>query len=253
MRALQLFVFVSEVHRMGLNYYPLIKERNLLSPLFRVVLQSPYDFVSAAGAQFMKAVLEDEQRLPKLRDLPELFQMAIDIITSPSPSLLRLEGVLLILRIFVRSSRKSSLIEILSSQYDSIFVGFQRHIEGNHSFVVLNYFLFLVDCATLFPDWNPFVLRTIAETQFSSLLVHVLTHSTNRTVLSDGCIAFHLICEGLNDQRPPSPLIDTLASGFLVVNTMRADEQTRLVGEIETIRSQMSRKVSKLEEDKSTL
>jgi chromosome segregation ATPase len=38
-----------------------------------------------------------------------------------------------------------------------------------------------------------------------------------------------------------------------VVNTVRADEQTRLVDEIETIRCQMSRRVSKLKGDKSIL
>jgi hypothetical protein len=253
MRALQLFVLLTELHRMGIDLFRMIKANSLFSPLFRVTLRSSFDFVTAAGAQYLSAVLESH-RLPSLTDLPEIFTVAVDIIvmSDPSASLLRLESVLLLLRIFIHAKHKDALLAILSDQQHKLFIGFQRHIEGGHSFISVNFFLLLVDCLSFIPDWNSFILHTIAETQFCSLLVHVLTHSKNRTVLQDACTAVQLIVNGLSD-RKGSPLIESLVSGFLVVNSMTAVEKARMVDHYETKKIALTHRIEEIENDKVNL
>jgi chromosome segregation ATPase len=140
----------------------------------------------------------------------------------------------------------------LTEQQNTLFIAFQRHIEGSHSFLAVNFFLFLVDCLAFMPDWNAFILHTVAETQFCSLLAHVLTNSKNRVVLADACAAVRLIVTGLTE-RKGSALIESLVSGFLVVNSMTAAEHARVIDNYETGKAALGRQLEALEHEKEKL
>lgn len=245
MRALQIISFLSELHRVGLNFLPVLREKRLFLPVLDYVIHSKWDFVTAGGAQLIQTLTEDEP-LDFDTDAVDLFQDALSFVISAGPgvSLLQLESMLVVLRLFMKADGiQKEIAHVLGANHGSLLTGFQRHIESNHSFVAVSYFLFLVDCLIFYKSWGVEMVQVIAETQFTSLLVHVLTHSSNRAVLNDACRAAALVALGVLPNAKLSPLLDTLVSGFLVINRAAIDEKTKMIDGYETIRCELGQKI----------
>ena len=246
MRSLQIMTFLAELQRMGLDYLPVLREKRLFLPVIDFVIHSKWDFVTAAGAQFIQTLTEDETHIEFGEEIVELFASALEFVITAGPgvSLLQLESMLVLLRVFMKSEGTDREIsEILGANQGSLLTGFQRHIESNHSFVSVSYFLFLVDCLPFYKSWSVDMVQVIAETQFNSLLVHVLTHSSNRSVLHDACKAAALIAVGIVPDARLSPLMDSLVSGFLAVNRAAIDEKAKMLDGFETMRCELGQKI----------
>ncbi|KAK8866655.1 hypothetical protein M9Y10_009621 [Tritrichomonas musculus] len=259
MRSFHLLSLLNEFHRIGINCLNTLLQKQLIIPLISFLIKTPYDYVSVVGTQYIQTLFEGEnnENVPLGPDLGSVFTAALQIVIIGETScstLLKVESMLLLLRIMLRCEEsRSKLLKILTTNQNNILVGFQRHIEANHSFVALNYFLFIYSIICFQKQWSSQLLHIIVESQFCALLVHVLTHSSSRTILKDAVYAVFIISNGLNStsSKPQgSPLIDPLVSGFLVMNKENIKEKQTTIDKYETINCNMIRNYQKVQIEK---
>lgn len=251
MRSFHLLSLLTEFHRIGINCQKVILQKQLILPLISFLIKCPYDYVAVVGTQYIELLFEGETKdnVPLGDDISLLFIEALQIVIvgqTTNTKLLKVESMLLLLRIMLRCEESSEkIIKIITANQNSIFVGFQRHIEANHSFVALNYFLFIYSIISLQRQWSSQLLQIIAESQFCALLVHVLTHSTSRIILSDAVFASFIISNGLNANESltqTSPLMESLVSGYLVMNKENINEKKVTIDKYESYNCSMLHK-----------
>ena len=256
MRAMHLLSMLTEFHRIGINCRNVLIQKNLIFPLIGYLIKNPYDYVSVAGVQYVQMLFEDQETISLGTDIPKLFTAALQtiVVSQTSTTLLKIESMLLLLRIMLKCNEsENQILTILNSNQNQIFVGFQRHIEANHSFVALNYFLFIHAALTIQKQWSSQLLHIIAESQFCALIVHVLTHSTNRVILRDAVYASYVINSGLTGvklQKDSSPLIDSMVSGFLVMNKENEKQKQLTIEQYESYNCSMIQKFRIVQNEK---
>lgn len=259
MRSFHLLSMLNEFHRIGINCLNVLLQKQLIVPLIAFLIKCPYDYVSVVGTQYIQTLFEGEnnENVPLGPDLGSVFTSALQIVIigeTSNSTLLKVESMLLLLRIMLRCDEsRNQLLKIISTNQNNILVGFQRHIEANHSFVALNYFLFIHSIICYQKQWSSQLLHIIVESQFCALLAHVLTHSTSRTILKDAVFATFVISSGFNtvyNKAQGSPLIDPLASGFLVMNKENALEKQSTIEKYESYNCTMIKNYQKIQLEK---
>ncbi|OHT00668.1 hypothetical protein TRFO_32577 [Tritrichomonas foetus] len=255
MRSFHLLSMLTEFHRIGINCLGVLLQKQLIIPLISFLIKTQYDYVSVAGTQYIQMLFEDQDNVPLGPDLSSVFTAALQsvVVCQPSTnSLLKTESMLLLLRIMLRCEEsQKQILKVLAANQNHIFVGFQRHIEANHSFVAVNYFLFIHSIICLQKQWSTQLLHIIAESQFCALLVHVLTHSTSRVILNDALYASYLISSGLTGgSLHSSPLIDSMVSGFLVMNKENVHEKQQTIEKYESYQCSMIQKFRLVQTEK---
>lgn len=258
MKAMQIFTLLSELVRIGVDVVGALQYKDIIHNLIQYIITIDYDFVSVVGAHLFTQLFENDECISFGKSIAALFSQALNVVImgNPNTSILKLESVLLILRLLLKSDESNdTIITILKSNEHSIFVGFQRAIENNQSFVALNYFLFIYQCINFIKQWGQSIVHIIAETQFSALLVFVMTHSTNRSVIYDAVFASYVISNGNLTGRdvPMSPLIDSLVSGYFVMNKRMKEEKEQLVNRYESIQVQMGKKIKEISSEKEMI
>ena len=224
MRALHILSLLKEVCANGVDCLPILREDNLFAPILNFVVHSKCDFVTAAGAQFIQAITERAHGLRLDSDVIHLFGTALDIVmmAHSETSVLRIESLLLVLRALIgMEAYAGKWTKILKANEFNLLAGLRMQIDSNNAFAALAYFLLLVDCIPLHSELQPKLAQIVRDTPFCSLVVNILSHSSNRTVLNDACRAAAVISTGISPAKF-SPLINTLVSEFVTCNKMMA-------------------------------
>jgi chromosome segregation ATPase len=111
-------------------------------------------------------------------------------------------------------------VRVLQENEEGLLVAFQRHIEANHPFLAVHFFLFLFRASHFFPNWLSRLREMVIDTQFPALLVNVVTQGQNRRVIEDSLTVLQIVVSGIKQTsgEVDETLFDSLASGFCVVN-----------------------------------
>lgn len=197
-------------------------------------------FVTVAGSHLLTIVFDSNPPAVE-NDILEPFSKALRFVISDKfEDLDRTEAMLIIMRLLVRVRESmTQIIRLLQENEENVFIGFQRHIESNHAFVAVNFFLFIHSASHFFKHWFTKLRELVIDSQFSALLVHVLSTAQNRRVINDAIIVTHLIMNGINSKMPnlDAPLTDTISSGFFIVNHQLKQEKLQLETRLQQIDS----------------
>jgi hypothetical protein len=118
------------------------------------------------------------------------------------------------------------IIQVLHDHEKNLFVSFQQHIELNHSFLVLPFFMVLYGTAHFFKHWTPRIREIVLDSPFAALLVHVIQTAQNQRTIHDALSVMHIVMGGVKhtSAEPDSLLSDSLASGFCLLNRRKHQE-----------------------------
>lgn len=228
MTSLFIFSCISELQRTGYDIKRIILSvKDFLFLFFDYVLTVPEDFLAVSVCEIIRLMFECEKTIKFGTNITKLFSRGLEMVLSPPADQpeSKTEAAIVLLRVLSRSiESRDKISKILCNNEDSIFLGFQRNVENNQAFIALNFFIFLCSVESKSRTWKKRLQKIISESQLPALIVHVLTHSTNREVISDGAKAMHIISNGLNDNEP-SPLFEYLISGFYVINKNNIKEK----------------------------
>ena len=192
--------------------------------------------VAVAGCQFLFTVAENNPSL--LLGLDEdgrLLYHAIQTFQNlnSKDDVEMSESMLNLMRLLVDKTELSKpLVKVLSDQEETFFMSFLRHIESGDAYLSVAFFSFLIACTRHIQKWVMRIKRLLVDSQFSALLVHVLTSSQNRRAISDALKALHFYlndCE-ITPNMKTSYFFDSAVSGFLVVNNnqIKASENEKI-------------------------
>lgn len=251
-RALSITTLINELYSMGFDIPKFLVTEKLLVPVLNYFVHSAHDFVTAAGCNFLREIFSMNDNL-SFGPVDEIFAFALSVVVASNitGALLRLESLLILLRMMMRQDNVTDYVtKLLLANEDPIFIAFQRQIERNHSFASANFFIFLTSCFKVAPNWNKKVARIVAETQFTALLVHVLTHSETRTTVADAVFAINLIIQGVPSTLRQNALVDTITSGFLYMNKSIQDEICAAKETLESSILTMKKKSADLDEQR---
>ena len=251
MRALNIISLLDELQTIGYDLCTFFVNEKLLSPFLDFTVKSFHDFVSVAATHLLHDMFVLHEDL-KFDDVDDVFSFALGIVASPktiSFSLLKVESLLLMLRLMLRSINEE-MLNLLKASEQELFMSFQRHIERSNSFVAVNYFMFLITSMKNIPEWSTKLQQIVAESQFTALLVHVLTHAENRTVIQDSVYSLYAIMNGNDISKDPHSLFDTIVSGFCFMNKKFKGDVSVLRDTLESSIKAVKKQSAELEETK---
>ena len=232
MRSLSIITLLNDLLLGGFEMGKYLEKEGLINKLLDFSIKTPFDFVSAACTKFLSSVFEMDDTFC-FKDIDELFIDALKIVVSPLGKipLLKIESMLLSLYLMLKNNEKNETVnQALIQNDDQVFLAFQRYIESNSSFLCVNFFLFLCRFSDSYPKWKKRIQTIIVDSQFAALLVHVMTHAQNRSSVSDAVNACFILMSGLNSSVKPNILIDTVVSGFCVMNKTLKEEEYSMKG-----------------------
>ncbi|EAY00506.1 hypothetical protein TVAG_317910 [Trichomonas vaginalis G3] len=128
MGALSITVLLNELLAMSFDIPKFLVKEKLLVPVFNYFVHSAHDFVTAAGYNFLCEMFLMNDSF-SFGPVDEIFAFALSVVASSnvSASLLRLESLLIMLRMMMRQKKQLEYIKKLLLTYeDQIFVAFQR-------------------------------------------------------------------------------------------------------------------------------
>jgi hypothetical protein len=172
--------------------------------------------------------LFESNSIPPGIEIAEPFLVALThILQDKSDDLDRSEAMLLIMRFLIHPRESmTQIIRVLHDHEENLFVSFQRHIELNHSFLVLHFFMLLYGAAHFFKHWTLRIREIVLDSPFAALLVHVIQTAQNRRTVHDALSVMHIVMCGIKQTsaEPDSLLSDSLASGFCLLNRRKHQE-----------------------------
>jgi hypothetical protein len=204
-------------------------------------LASECGFVAVSGAHVMATFFDSEAILPEI-GISETFVKALKLAVSrlPEEDLERIEAALLLIRFFIHKWKSvPQIVPAIKDNEELLFLSFQRHIEHNHSYVCLNFFLFIHALSGFFKHWIPRLRGLVLDSQFSALIAHILGSSGNRSAIQDCMTALRIMTEGIAAKNIDidSVLTDVLISGFYAVNRERLEENDKRTQRIKSIQN----------------
>lgn len=207
-------------------------------------------FVTIAGTHLLTTLFENNT-LPLEVNIEESFGTALKLVLSNKiEDMDRIEAMLLIMRLLIQMRESvTHIVRLLQDNEESIFLAFQRHIENNHSFVALHFFLFIYGAAHFFTHWTMRLREIVIDSQFSALIAHAVTASNNRQTIHDALVVMHLIMTGIDavSADVDVSLFDTLTSGFYVVNRREKQETAAKSAEMKQVQNEYLMKMQELE------
>ena len=214
------------------------------------VLTCEDGFVTIAGTHLLTTLFENTT-LPLEVNIEDSFATALKLVLSNKvEDMDRVEAMLLIMRLLIQNREAiTHIVRLLQDNEESIFMAFQRHIESNHSFVALHFFLFIYSAAHFFKHWTLRLRELVVESQFSALIAHAVTSSNNRQTIHDALVVMHLVVTGIDSVSPDVDvsLFDTLTSGFYVMNRKGKQERATKDAEVKQIQNEYLMKMQELE------
>lgn len=237
--------------------------------MFKSIIYFNENFVATAGCHFLSVVLErhpdlfigiDENGHLFKRVIEQYFRMS----SFNDPE--RIEALLTQIRLLLQSMKgkkiPESIINLLTSKEEAIFMDFLRHIENNDSYLSVCYFNFLLICSRCIESWAFRIKRLLVDSQFPALLVHVLVSSKNRRVISDALVALQFFmndCE-ISKDYSNTFFFNSAVSGFLVLNQQTSTKVSELTCQLNQERhdyeiniQKMNVQIKQLENDKVDL
>jgi chromosome segregation ATPase len=141
------------------------------------------------------------------------------------------------------------VIKILQEQEQALFLDFQRQIELNNPYLSVVYFLFLYEVAHFLNHWRQKLMAIILDSQFSGLLVFVISESRNRRAISDALLASQILTDGFRADcsYAMSPLSESIVSGYLLLNKKRHEASRKEKTEVWKVQEEMASRVMELE------
>ena len=98
----------------------------------------------------------------------------------------KIEALIVLLRCLIISKQlPDDIVDILQIQEENIFMQFMRRIQNNDSFLCVQIFLFIFQCSAQIEHWHIRLMKVIVDSQFTTLVAHVLYNSSNRSTTTD--------------------------------------------------------------------
>jgi chromosome segregation ATPase len=126
---------------------------------------------------------------------------------------------------------------------------FQRQIELNNAYLSVVYFLLMYEVSHFLSHWRQKLIALILDTQFSGLLVFVISQSRNRLAITDALRVSQILADGFKSDRAyeVSPLFESIVSGYLLLNKKRYESARKDKSEVVKLQEEMYNKVTELE------
>ncbi|OHT06029.1 hypothetical protein TRFO_05666 [Tritrichomonas foetus] len=225
--------------------------------IFRQVIFYQENYAATAGCQYLSSVYENyPDLLIGIDDTGELMKQTLSryfqysSFTDPE----RIEALIVQIRLLLMKNKvPESMVTVLTSHEEAIFMDFMRHIENNDSYLSVCFFNFLLICSKSIQSWAQRIKRVLVDSQFPALLVHVLTNSKNRRAISDSLRALQFFmnnCEFFKDNTD-SFFFTSAVSGFLLMNQQLSTEMSEMRSRTSQERHDFEITISKLTNEKN--
>lgn len=246
------FINFSKFHHQIASF---IESTPYVEQFLSYIMNSLMDVVSTKGIEFLDILLEIDHNIFNGLSQTNVFNNAIQKFVSlpvkEKSSISKQEVLAVILNLLSKPefdilTQKDILI--LKKNENFLMTNFIRQIEEQNSVLALNIFLFLSQCSRILPHWEEKIKQIIIDSQFTMLLVSVLTSAQKRRPLRDGVLAIQYITS-----YQQNAFFELCVSGFLRYNCEMNDQKIKQDKEIQLEKDQAQKTIHELETQEQML
>jgi len=182
-------------------------------------------FVSVAGCKYLYTLHENNIDIFQgMIQIEGLFSDALFTFLLSANNDEKQESLIIILRFLLKGGRllKNDIYNVSMSK-DKLFTALIRSIDGNNQFLSMNIVHFILGITIYFPKWLDLLKEIISATQFTYMLVSVLSSSKNKYPINDSLLLIRFLL-GTNDEFEVHYL-ELLVSSFHMRNTRNPNDK----------------------------